>query len=161
MLGIYGNSSEEVFYASPQTGPDGKVLDSRKRWVLHFEPGHLPPAKEFWSITMYKLSERLLVENHLNYYSIGDRTPGLKRGANGSLEIYIQNENLGAENASNWLPAPASPFFFVARLYGPKDLVLKGTWKLPRLREANEKQFRKPLGQRAVTRTKPAKNPFE
>jgi hypothetical protein len=136
MLGIYGNSSEEAFYASQQTGPDGKVLDGRKRWVMRFEPSQLPPVTEFWSITMYKLPERLLVENPLNRYSIGDRTPGLKLGADGSLEIYIQNENPGPDKASNWLPAPAGPFFFVARLYGPKNPVLKGTWKLPQLIEA-------------------------
>ena len=136
MLGIYGNSSEEAFYASQQTGPDGKVLDGRKRWVMRFEPSQLPPVTEFWSITMYKLPERLLVENPLNRYSIGDRTPGLKLGGDGSLEIYIQNENPGPDKASNWLPAQAGPFFFVARLYGPKSSVLKGTWKLPQLIEA-------------------------
>jgi hypothetical protein len=136
MLGIYGNSSEEAFYASQQTGPDGKVLEGRKRWVMRFEPSQLPPVTEFWSITMYKLPERLLVENPLNRYSIGDRTPGLKLGGDGSLEIYIQNENPGPDKASNWLPAPAGPFFFVARLYGPKSSVLKGTWKLPQLIEA-------------------------
>ncbi len=135
MLGIYGNSSEEAFYATQQTGPDGQVLDGRRRWVLRFEPGQLPPVTEFWSVTMYTLPERLLVENPIQRYSIGDRTSGLKLGADGSLEIYIQSENPGADKVSNWLPAPAGPFFFVARLYGPKDPVLKGTWKLPRLTE--------------------------
>lgn len=135
MLGIYGNSSEEAFYASQQTGPYGKVLDGRRRWVMRFEPGQLPPVSEFWSVTMYKLPERLLVENPIQRYSIGDRTSGLKLGADGSLEIYIQNENPGTEKVSNCLPAPAGPFFYVARLYGPKDSVLKGTWKLPHLTE--------------------------
>ena len=135
LLGIYGNSSAEAIYASQQTGPDGKVLDGRQRWVLRFEPGQLPPVTEFWSVTMYNLPERLLVNNPLNRYSIGDRTPGLKLGADGSLEISIQNKHPGSAKASNWLPAPAGPFFFVARLYGPKDSALKGTWKLPRLTE--------------------------
>jgi hypothetical protein len=135
MLGIYGNSSAEAFYASQQTGPDGKLLDGRRRWVMRFEPGQLPPVTEFWSVTMYKLPERLLVENPIQRYSIGDRTAGLKLGADGSMEIYIQSENPGADKVSNWLPAPAGPFFFVARLYGPKGPVLKGTWRLPRLME--------------------------
>ena len=135
MLGIYGNSSEEAFYATQQTGPDGKVLDGRRRWVMRFEPGQLPPVTEFWSVTLYKLPERLLVENPIQRYSIGDRTSGLKLGTDGSLEIYVQSENPGTDKVSNWLPAPAGPFFFVARLYGPKDPVLKGTWKLPRLTE--------------------------
>lgn len=135
LLGIYGNSSEEAMYASQQTGPDGMVLDGRKRWMLRFEPGQLPPVTEFWSLTMYNLPERLLVENSLNRYSIGDRTPGLRFGEDGSLEIYIQSENPGTDRESNWLPAPAGPFFFVARLYGPKDVALQGAWTLPKLIE--------------------------
>ena len=60
MLGIYGNSSAEALYASQQTGPDGKVLDGRRKWVLRFPAGQLPPVSEFWSITMYNLPQRLL-----------------------------------------------------------------------------------------------------
>ena len=135
MLGIYGNSSAEALYASQQTGPDGKVLDGRRRWLLRFPPGQLPPVSEFWSITMYNLPERLLVANPIDRYSIGDRTKGLKLGADGSLEIYLQHDNPGPDKASNWLPAPAGPFFFVARLYGPSDAALNGTWTLPALVE--------------------------
>ncbi len=135
MLGIYGNSTEEAVYASQQTGPDGKVLDGSRHWVLRFEPGQLPPVNEFWSITMYNLPERLLVENPINRYSVGDRTAGLKQGPDGSLEIYIQSDNPGPDKASNWLPAPKGPFFFVARFYGPKQAAMDGTWKLPPLVE--------------------------
>ena len=135
LLGIYGNSDAEAFYASQQTGPDGKVLDGRRKWVLRFPAGQLPPVSQFWSITMYKLPERLLVENPIQRYSIGDRTQGLKRGADGSLEIYLQHDNPGPAKASNWLPAPAGPFFFVGRLYGPGPSALSGQWQLPALQE--------------------------
>jgi hypothetical protein len=135
MLGIYGNSSAEAFYASQQTGPDGKVLDGRRKWVLRFPAGQLPPVSEFWSITMYNLPQRLLVANPIDRYSIGDRTKGLKLGADGSLEIYLQHENPGPDKVSNWLPAPAGPFFFVGRLYGPSTAALSGQWQLPALQE--------------------------
>jgi len=84
---------------------------------------------------MYKLPERLLVENPIQRYSIGDRTQGLKRGADGSLEIYLQHDNPGPAKASNWLPAPAGPFFFVGRLYGPGPSALSEQWQLPSLQE--------------------------
>ena len=135
MLGIYGNSDAEAVYASQQTGPDGQVLDGRRRWLLRFPAGQLPPVSEFWSLTMYTLPQRLLTPNSIQRYSIGDRTPGLRYGADGSLEIVLQAENPGPAKAANWLPAPAGPFFFVARLYGPKQAVLSGTWKLPALVE--------------------------
>jgi hypothetical protein len=84
---------------------------------------------------MYKLPQRLLVDNPIQRYSIGDRTAGLQLGSDGSLEIYIQNTNPGPGKATNWLPAPAGPFFFVARLYGPKSAALEGRWQLPNLVE--------------------------
>jgi hypothetical protein len=135
MLGIYGNTKDEAIYGSQQTGADGKLRDGNKDWVLRFEPGKLPPVKQFWSITMYKLPERFLVDNALNRYSIGDRTPGLKMGADGSLEIHMQADNPGPDKNSNWLPAPKGPFFLVGRFYGPKQEALDGTWNLPPLSE--------------------------
>jgi hypothetical protein len=135
MLGIYGNSKEEAVYASQQTEPNGSLLDGRKRWLLRFEPGKLPPVDLFWSITMYNLPQRLLVDNPINRYSIGDRTEGLKYGTDGSLEIYIQSENPGPDKVSNWLPAPAGPFYFVGRFYGPQATAIDGRWTLPPLIE--------------------------
>ena len=111
------------------------MLDGRRQWVLRFPAGQLPPVSEFWSITMYKLPERLLVANPINRYSVGDRTKGLKLGADGSLEIYLQHENPGPDKVYNWLPAPAGPFFFVGRLYGPGQSALSGQWQLPALQE--------------------------
>jgi hypothetical protein len=134
-LGIYANSKDEAVYVAYQTAPDGKMLDGSKKWMLRFEPGQLPPVTLFWSITMYKLPERWLVENPINRYSIGDGTAGLKQGPDGSLEIYLQNDNPGPAQASNWLPTPNGPFFLASRYYGPKQPLIDGTWKGPLLVE--------------------------
>jgi hypothetical protein len=134
-LGIYANSKEEAVYVAYQTAPDGKLLDGSKRWMLRFEPGQLPPVTLFWSITMYKLPERWLVENSINRYSIGDGTAGLKKGPDGSLEIYLQKDNPGPDLVSNWLPTPNGPFFLASRYYGPKQPLIDGTWKGPLLVE--------------------------
>jgi hypothetical protein len=133
MLGVLGNTKEEAFYASQQTEPDGTPFDGRKSWALRFAPGQWPPVEFFWSITMYTLPDRGLVPNPINRYSIGDRTAGLKPDPDGGLTIWLQQDNPGAERESNWLPTSAGPFFFVARLYGPKPQVLDGRWSLPPL----------------------------
>ena len=134
-VGIYGNTKIEAVYGAYQTGPDGRPLDGTKKWVLRYPAGQLPPVNLFWSLTMYNLPQRLLVENPINRYSIGDRTPGLKKGKDGSLEIYLQNESPGADKESNWLPTPKGPFFMVSRMYGPKQPLIDGTWKDPPLVE--------------------------
>ncbi|MCI0410153.1 MAG: DUF1214 domain-containing protein, partial [Acidobacteria bacterium] len=109
----------------------GKPLQGKTRYVLRFEKGELPPVEAFWSITMYRLPERLLAANDLNRYSIGDRTPGLQYGPDGSLEIYLQQEPPAREKQSNWLPAPPGEFFLSLRLYLPKKAIQEGTWKPP------------------------------
>jgi len=45
--------------------------------------------------------------------SLFDRrsTKGLEYGDDKSLTLYLSHESLGAAKESNWLPAPAGPFF--------------------------------------------------
>jgi hypothetical protein len=98
---------------------------------VRFPKGQLPPARFFWSVTLYTLPERFLYDNPLNRYSLGDRTKGLKYDADGGLTLYVGHENPGPSKQSNWLPAPAGPYSFVARVYGPSEAAVKGEWKLP------------------------------
>lgn len=130
-MGIYGNSSEEAVYLGYEEDAQGRPLEGGKSYQIRFEPGQLPPVQFFWSMTMYDLPGRHLVDNPIQRYAIGDRTPGLKRGKDGSLTLYVQHANPGKDKESNWLPAPEGRFNIVARFYGPKPQVLNGTWKLP------------------------------
>jgi hypothetical protein len=91
----------------------------------------MAPVKNFWSFTMYKLPQRWLVDNPIGRYSIGSATPGLKTAADGSITIYMQAKSPGKDKESNWLPAPAGPFWPPLRTYGPGKTLLDGTWKIP------------------------------
>jgi hypothetical protein len=101
-------------------------------WTLTFDQD--PPVDAFWSITMYDLPDFYLVANPINRYSIGDRTPGLRRDPGGSLVIVIQHDQ--PADPSNWLPAPAAPFRPFMHLYLPKAAVLDGTYKIPPITKA-------------------------
>ncbi|WMD22042.1 DUF1254 domain-containing protein [Achromobacter seleniivolatilans] len=131
-MGIYGNSKEEAIYLGYEEDAQGNPLDGSKAYVIRFEPGQLPPVQFFWSMTLYDLPGRHLVENPIKRYAIGDRTPGLKYGKDGSLTLYVQHARPAKGNESNWLPAPEGKFNIVARFYGPKPAVIDGTWKLPK-----------------------------
>jgi hypothetical protein len=135
MAALYGNDAEEALYPLLATDSDGEELDGRKhRYTLTFPKGQLPPAKAFWSVTMYDEKTQLLIENPINRYLINSpMLPDLKKNADGSLTIYIQKASPGKDKESNWLPSPDGPFYVVMRLYWPKEEALNGTWQPPAL----------------------------
>ena len=81
---------------------------------------------------MYDLPEFYLVENPIDRYSIGDRTPGLRRAADGSLTLSIQRDPPDEPDArANWLPMPPGRFRPILRLYQPREAVFDGSYELP------------------------------
>ena len=109
---------------------DNQPLSSEHRYELHMPAP--PPVDAFWSLTMYDAHQFYLVENVLNRYSIGDRTPDLTYDADGSLTIYLQKDSPGADKESNWLPTPQKGGFRpILRMYQPRQPVLDGSYLLP------------------------------
>ena len=129
-LGIYANSREEAMYAVYQTDGAGKPLNGSADYVLRFAPGQLPPVNFYWSLTLYNVPQRLLVENEIDRYAPNSKNKALKYGDDGSLEIYVQHANPGGERESNWLPAPEGAYFLNLRMYGPKPELLDGGYKV-------------------------------
>jgi hypothetical protein len=136
MAALYGNDAEEALYPLLATDSDGDELDGGKhRYALTFPKGQLPPAKAFWSVTMYDEKTQLLIENPIKRYLVNSSMlPDLKTNGDGSLTIYIQMDSPGKDKESNWLPSPDGPFYVVMRLYWPKVEALNGTWQPPALR---------------------------
>lgn len=109
---------------------DNQPLNGERRHELRLPAP--PPVDAFWSLTMYDAHKLYLVENPINRYSIGDRTPGLQYGADGSLTIYMQKDSPGADKESNWLPTPQQGAFRpIMRLYQPRQPILDGSYSLP------------------------------
>ena len=133
-IGLWGNHAYEAVYPIADMDGAGNRLVGEYQYVLHLE--ELPPSDAFWSLTMYQPPKFYLVENPINRYSIGDRTPGLKYNDDGSLDIYFQHESPGLEKESNWLPAPAGPFRVTMRIYQPHEAVLDGSYVVPPIRKA-------------------------
>ncbi|MEU1421178.1 DUF1254 domain-containing protein [Kitasatospora sp. NPDC005751] len=133
---LYGLPVEEVWYGAWTADSDGNSPPNTGEhdYVLRFGPDALPPARFFWSATMYALPGRRLVDNPLDRYSIGDRTPGLAHDPDGGLTLYLQHKRpADAQHSANWLPAPDGPFEAVVRLYGPDERAREGRWALPPL----------------------------
>ena len=135
VIGIYGNSKQEAIYPIYTVDDGGKPLHGSNRYTLRFAAGELPPVEAFWSLTMYRLPESLLVANPLDRYLLNSpMLPNFKKDSDGGLTLYFQNESPGKDLESNWLPAPKGPFMLVMRLYWPKETALDGKWTAPPLR---------------------------
>jgi len=121
---------DEAMYIMAEVDARDEALTGNRRYVLRFAPGEGPKVDAFWSITLYRRSDCLLVANPINRYSIGDRTQGLSRDADGGLSIAIQADNPGS--GKNWLPAPpGEDFYLTLRLYQPQQPHLEGTFSYP------------------------------
>ena len=127
----YGaNVPEEIMYPNCRVDADGKPFDGKNKYVLRFEKGQAPPVSVFWNMSMYD-DKQFFIENDFKRYSIGSTTDGLKTDADGSITIYIQNENPGPDKQSNWLPAPKGSFNLTMRMYGSEAPILNGSYSLP------------------------------
>lgn len=130
---LYGpgaHTNVEALYFHARQGPDGKPLSGANRYRLRFAPGQTPPVDAFWSLILYDRNF-FLFDNPDNRYAFNDRSEGIVREPDGSLEILIGADR--PEGRVNWLPAPRDGFQLITRFYQPRAEVLDGRYRLPPL----------------------------
>ncbi len=138
--GIAALPCAEAMYLAAVSPNGTPLFNTDDLMRLRFAPAELPPVNAFWSLTMYEGAPQggfFLTRNPINRYSIGDRTPGLTRGADGSLEIWIARTDPGGGRSINWLPAPAAgPFIMILRAYLPKPELISQSYTPPAIEKA-------------------------
>jgi hypothetical protein len=131
-IGLGANRPQDAIYPTSDVDGDGKPYDGANKYVMHFPKGQKPPAKAFWSLTMYD-ADYFFVKNPLDRYTVSSRSD-FKYNEDGSLDVYIQKDSPGKEKESNWLPAPPGKFNLMLRLYWPQETapsIIDGTWTPP------------------------------
>jgi hypothetical protein len=132
LIAFGANLPADAVYPTTFVDAEGKPLNGAHRYRLHFDKGHTPPIKAFWSVTLYD-PQSFFVANPLNRYALSSWMP-LKRNADGSLDLYIQHDSPGKSFEVNWLPAAAGDFNITLRMYWPTDQspsIIDGSWKPP------------------------------
>ena len=128
--GLWGNHGYEACYDLIFADADGDLLDGSRSYTVTFDPA--PPVDAFWSLTMYDVPHFYLVDNPIGRYSLGDRSPGLEYGDDGSVTIYLQAASPGPGREANWLPTPTSGNFRpILRTYQPGQAILDSTYPMP------------------------------
>ena len=94
MIGLGSNPPEDAIYPLTFVDGDGQPLSGENDYVLRFDSNELPPVNAFWSLTLYD-TNGFQVANPLDRRALGDRDP-LRYEADGSLELFIQDEHPGS-----------------------------------------------------------------
>jgi hypothetical protein len=128
-VGLGANLPEDAIYPLNLGDEAGRPLDGANKYVIHFDKGATPPANAFWSITLYD-ADGFQTANGLNRFAVSSWMP-FRFNADGSLDLYFQNESPGKDKEANWLPAPKGAFNLTMRVYSPKADALTGKWNPP------------------------------
>jgi len=95
-----------------------------------------PPARQFWSVTVYDEKNRQMLVNETRRMDISSRNPAVLKNADGSTDVYVgPNAPEGFEN--NWVQTKAGEGWFVLfRFYGPTEQLFDKSWVLPDFEKA-------------------------
>jgi hypothetical protein len=108
----------------------GQWLDSAQNYRLRIPAN--PPAKDFWSITVYDAHTRSMIQNAANKSALTTfLSSDLKTNADGSVDLYFgPKAPKGLEN--NWVDTrPSKGFFVWFRSYSPTEAFFDKSWSLP------------------------------
>jgi len=116
-------------YLGSYKDKDGNWLDGANTYRLHVPPD--APVKQFWSLTIYEVDTRSLIQNQQQIADRSSRQPDLAKNADGSVDLYVgPTPPIGFEK--NWIPSvPGRAWFAYFRLYAPTEAHFNRTWTLP------------------------------
>jgi len=127
--GLAANPPEDSVYASFAPLDERLELDGENKYQIHFEKDQIPPAKFFWSLTVYD-RDGFMIPNELRRFGIRS-CDNLQYGSDGSLDIYLSPIKTDRFRESNWIPTVKGVVTATIRLYGPSNHVLTGNWEPP------------------------------
>jgi hypothetical protein len=129
-VGPLGQPADQAMYPGVSTS-DGKPMNAQNDYVVRMSKDELPPAKAFWSLTLYDAKQGFFIPNKQKKYSVGQNA-GMKLDDSGGTEIHVAAERPDGVPKENWLPINRKDLDLdiILRVYVP-DLAKMKTWKAP------------------------------
>jgi len=130
VIGPIGVPAREALYP-PVVTPDGKPMNAMHDYVIRMSKQDLPPAKAFWSLTLYDTKNGFFIPNDHKKYSVGENA-GMRLNKDGGIAIYIAAQKPKGVPEENWLPINRKDedIGAIMRIYVP-DMKKMKTWKAP------------------------------
>lgn len=114
-------------YPTTLRDADGDFLDGAKAYKLHLPPN--PPAKLFWAVTAYDITDGTMPETpqllpSINAFNKVDTNP------DGSVDLWFGPQKPAAAPQANFIQTvPGRNFLATVRLYGTGTEFYDQTWK--------------------------------
>jgi len=99
VVGPIGLPLTEAMYP-PVNTTDGNSINAQNDYVIRMTKEELPPAKTFWSLTLYDTENGFFIPNDHKKYSVGENS-GMKLNEEGGLEVYISEDKPAGVPAEN------------------------------------------------------------
>jgi len=131
VIGPIGQPASEARYP-PIVTADGKPMNAQHDYVIRMSKKDLPPAKAFWSVTLYDTQNGFFIPNDRKKYSVGENA-GMKLNKDGGIDIYIAAKQPKGVPPENWLPINRKDegIGAILRIYVP-DMERMKTWTVPK-----------------------------
>jgi hypothetical protein len=106
---------------------DGNPFEGGKNYKLRLPPNI--PVKDFWSVIVYDIQTRSMVQTDQRFPSISSQKKGVLINKDGSVDVYF-GPRAPAGKEDNWVQTiPGKGWFMILRLYGPLQPWFDKTWK--------------------------------
>jgi hypothetical protein len=130
VIGPIGLPATEAVYP-PVATSDGQPMNAQHDYVIRMGKDGMPPAKAFWSMTLYDSANGFFIPNDHKKYSVGENG-GMKLNADGGIDVYVAAEKPDGVPEENWLPINRKDenLDVILRIYVP-DLEKYQSWKTP------------------------------
>ncbi len=136
IIGPIGLPAVEAVYPAIST-TDGQPMNAMHDYVIRMQADEMPPARAFWSATLYDTKNGFFIPNERKKYSVGENG-GMKLDDDGGIAIHIAAEQPKNVPKENWLPINRGDYGVdvIMRLYAP-DLARFQTWTAPKAEKLN------------------------
>ncbi len=108
-------------YLDNYRSEDGSGLDGGKHYALDI-PAGADYAETFWTVTVYKVENRAIIDNEQGRADIGSNIEGTVANSDGSYTFHFSPEKPEKVSGSNWVQTNRGENWFVYfRAYSPSE----------------------------------------
>ncbi|MEE8576702.1 MAG: DUF1214 domain-containing protein [candidate division Zixibacteria bacterium] len=118
MHGMVNGGWGQVYVDNYRDG-NGNGLDGGNHYTLTIE-GDVDYAETFWTVTVYNIENRAIINNDSKSADVGSNIPGTQRNENGDYVFHFAPSKPDGVTEANWVQTnPGQNWFVYFRAYSP------------------------------------------